>query len=217
MGRGLCLLLGLPDWADSQDIKRQYRRLVMFLSDSEQDCDYKHQKLLRQAREKLSLCYENYKLPGHDRYAVAIAHSPWPGDVPDPCKHPRIGQILVSCGAITLEQLNEALEAQRSSDPHEAIGKILIDRKLISTSQMAYFLELQLMLDLSDGEWTREVAQLQALGLLTNDQIWIARIDRNTRNCSIREAIVDRGWIDRHVLDGLPWKTTLPSLVVSPV
>ncbi len=215
MGRGLCLLLGLPDWADSQDIKRQYRRLVSFLSDYEQCCDYKHQKLLRQAREKLSLCYESYKAPGVERHSVPIPVKSWAREIEDLASQPKIGQILVSCGAITLEQLDEALEAQRSEEPHEPLGKILVDRKLISASQLAYFLNLQVMLDLSDSDWPREVAQLQALGLLTADQVWIARIDQTTRRCSIREVIVDRGWVDQQVLEGLAWKTTLPSPAIT--
>ena len=60
----------------------------------------------------------------------------------------RLGDILVNNGAITQEQLDRALEVQKSR--HERLGTILIDEGIINEQRLIETLELQLGIDFID-------------------------------------------------------------------
>lgn len=60
----------------------------------------------------------------------------------------RIGDLLVSVGQITQEQLDEALEQQKTSK--KRLGQVLIDSGVISEQQMIDTLQLQLGIDFVD-------------------------------------------------------------------
>ncbi len=73
----------------------------------------------------------------------------------------RLGDILLSTGAITEEQLKHALEVQKTS--HERLGTVLIEEGIINEQRLIETLELQLGIDFIDLTKTHipvEMAQL---------------------------------------------------------
>ncbi len=73
----------------------------------------------------------------------------------------RLGDILISTGAITEEQLRHALEVQKTT--HERLGTILIDEGIINEQRLIETLEMQLGIDFIDLSKVRipiEMAQL---------------------------------------------------------
>ncbi len=73
----------------------------------------------------------------------------------------RLGDLLTSVGLITQEQLEQALEAQKTS--HKRLGAVLVDEGIISEQHLIETLEMQLgidFIDLSRVHIQPEMAQL---------------------------------------------------------
>ncbi len=73
----------------------------------------------------------------------------------------RLGDILVNNGAITREQLEHALELQKTR--HERLGTILIDEGIINEQRLIETLELQLGIDFIDLSKVRIPIELASL------------------------------------------------------
>ncbi len=73
----------------------------------------------------------------------------------------RLGDILVNNGAITQEQLEKALELQKTR--HERLGTILIDEGIINEQLLIETLELQLGIDFIDLSKVRIPIELASL------------------------------------------------------
>ncbi len=73
----------------------------------------------------------------------------------------RLGDILVNNGAITQEQLDRALELQKTR--HERLGTILIDEGIINEQRLIETLELQLGIDFIDLSKVRIPIELASL------------------------------------------------------
>ncbi len=65
-------------------------------------------------------------------------------------KYWRLGDLLVSSGIITEEQLNEALKIQKESDKKQRLGTVLIEHKFITENQLIETLQMQLGVDFID-------------------------------------------------------------------
>ncbi len=73
----------------------------------------------------------------------------------------RLGDILISSGAITEEQLQHALEVQKTT--HERLGSVLVNEGIIDEQRLIETLEMQLGIDFVDLSKVRipiELAQL---------------------------------------------------------
>ncbi len=100
----------------------------------------------------------------------------------------RLGDILISTGAITEEQLKHALEVQKTT--HERLGTILIDEGIINEQRLIETLEMQLGIDFIDLSKVRipiEMAQIVPRNIakrhgvvpvsLTKDELTLAMSD----------------------------------------
>ena len=76
-------------------------------------------------------------------------------------KYFRLGDILVNNGVITQEQLNKALELQKTK--HERLGTILIEEGIINEQLLIETLELQLGIDFIDLTKVRIPIELASL------------------------------------------------------
>lgn len=63
-------------------------------------------------------------------------------------KYKRLGDLLVSVGQITEDQLNEALQLQKKTN--DRLGKVLVDNGFITESQLIETLRMQLGIDFID-------------------------------------------------------------------
>jgi len=65
-------------------------------------------------------------------------------------KYWRLGDLLVSSGVITEEQLEDALARQRSAGDGKRLGTVLIESKIITENQLIETLQMQLGVDFID-------------------------------------------------------------------
>jgi len=92
----------------------------------------------------------------------------------------RLGELLISAGAITQEQLDKALELQKGSG--KRLGAILIEHEIITELQLIEALQMQLGIDYVDLSKTRipaDMAQMVPKEMATQYQILPIRVDKD--------------------------------------
>jgi len=118
----------------------------------------------------------------------------------------RLGQLCLATHMISLEQLQEAVEAQANSD--KQLGEILQDLHFISQQELDGLLIGQ---DLIVGD--EEVRDPQALrlldmGLITEELAVIGLLDARLTGESFIEVLNRRDWLSKEITDAIFYDTT---------
>jgi hypothetical protein len=93
--------------------------------------------------------------------------------------------------------------AQCRTQPPLPLGRILVSRKLITWEQLAYFLKLQDLIQLSATAPQRMTRQFTELGLVTRAELEMAEVDCETTGCSLGHILIRRGWVKASVIAAL--------------
>lgn len=120
--------------------------------------------------------------------------------------HPKLGQMLVAAGLITLEQLEEAIAKQRTVDLK--IGEILKGMSLVTQMELDSFLLNQSLIKLPVDSPYQVGQRLIGLGLVTDDMVRIGLVEQRTTGKHLGEILVDRGWLASDILEALLGDTT---------
>ena len=200
MQKLLSLLMGLKDGVSQVEMRKQYQRVIQTLFAAEGECAAEHAGRFKTARERISVAYEKNKKQLQD-----------PDYAPPQGEGLLLGEILIDAQVITRLQLKDALTAQKASKL--PLGRILVACKLISWEQLAYYLKMQDLLQLSPTHPERLSRQLLELGLTTKAEMEIAELDCETTGCSMVHAIARRGWLKPALLAAL---TASPEQGVKP-
>ncbi len=115
--------------------------------------------------------------------------------------HPKLGQLLVASGVITLEQLEEAIAQQKTLNL--PLGEILKNSSLITQMELDTFLLNQCLINLPPDSPHALGQRLLGLGLITDDMLCIALLEQRTNNKLLGEVLVDRGWLSHEILNVL--------------
>jgi len=111
---------------------------------------------------------------------------------------PKLGQLCVAAGMITLEDLEQAIETQAKLDL--PIGQILQEQQLITQAELDGLLLGQQLISLP-GDLPHKTGQrLIALGLVTEDMVRIALIEQRTFNRKLEDLLTAHGWLDPAIL-----------------
>ena len=191
MRKRLSLLMGLPDNATNAETRKQYQRIMTALLSAESEMKEGGSNRYAVAREKLSEQYERVRA-SH----AAETHATSSNGV-------LLGEILVEAGILSQEQLDDALMAQCRTQPPLPLGRILVSRKLITWEQLAYFLKLQDLIQLSPTAPARMTRQFVELGLVTRAELEVAEVDCETTGCSLGHILIRRGWLKASVVSAL--------------
>lgn len=114
---------------------------------------------------------------------------------------PKLGQLCVASGMISLEELNEAVQSQTTL--RLPLGQILQEQRLISQAELDGLLLGQNLIALP-AESPHSIGQrLIALGLVSEDMVRIALIEQRTFDKRLGEILVEHGWVDKTVLEAL--------------
>lgn len=114
---------------------------------------------------------------------------------------PKLGQLLVASGTITLAELEAALKEQEKIDL--PLGEILRNASLVTQMELDNFLLNQKLIKLP-GDSPYHIGQrLIGLGLVTEDMVRIALVEQRTSGKSIGRILVERGWIAQEILNAL--------------
>lgn len=193
MVKHLLLLLGMPDGATVSAIKKRYARLIDRLTRKEQQPVQYPQDDLQPARERLSESYEYWKKLGvldQENTSQVLSCTP------------KLGQVLVASGRITLSELASVLELQKSTVGNSnRFGELLVSIGTLTEEELEYFLNMQRLIELPTDHPERWGQRLVELGMISQDQLKIALIEHMQSGCSLRSAFIKRGWLSAEVLD----------------
>jgi hypothetical protein len=114
---------------------------------------------------------------------------------------PKLGQMLVASGLITLEQLNDAMRRQQSEEL--PIGEILKDESLLTQMELDKFLLNQRLIKLPPDSPYHLGQRLIGLGLITEDMLRIALVDQRNSEKPLGQILVERKWLAQDILDAL--------------
>jgi hypothetical protein len=111
---------------------------------------------------------------------------------------PRIGQLCVASGMISMEQLKEAVEDQvKTGMP---LGEVLQEKKFISAAELDGLLLGQEMIDIPSAITESMAVRLIALGLLSEDMGLIAQMEHRSQAIPISDIVTRHGWVDPEIL-----------------
>ncbi len=194
MRKMLSLLMGLNECASPIEMRKQFQRLTAAFIAASVDCKPDQVQRYQVARERLIKAYEDARtqlnFPEEMHGSVTGCGL-------------LLGEILVDSGKISQEDLADSLEAQNKTKPPLPLGRILVARKLITWDELAYYLKLQDILQLSSTHQERLARQLTELGLCSKAEMEVAELDCDTTGWSMFHAIGRRGWINQALLCAL--------------
>jgi len=114
---------------------------------------------------------------------------------------PKLGQILIAAGKITLRQLHDAIAEQEKE--HKPLGEILIEKKLLTEEELQAFLSSQNAIKLpSDSPYLLGL-RLIGLRIVPEDMVGIALIEYCNDHVPIGEKLIKRGWLAKEVLEAI--------------
>ncbi len=123
----------------------------------------------------------------------------WLNDVEATEMQPKLGQLCVAAGIITLDDLNNAIESQTKLDL--PIGQIMQENLLITQAELDGLLLGQQLITLPVDLPHRIGQRLIALGLVTEDMVRIALIEQRTFDKELAELLIGHGWLDPDVFN----------------
>jgi len=113
--------------------------------------------------------------------------------------HPRLGQLCVTSGILTIDQLKEAVEQQLRSGL--ALGEVLQEMQFISQAELDGLLIGQQMIDAPSAVSNPVALRLVSLNLLTEDMALIAQMEHRAQDRSVKEIVERHKWVEQAVLD----------------
>lgn len=111
---------------------------------------------------------------------------------------PKLGQILVAAGKITLNDLHEIRQEQELTG--KRLGMILIERKLLTEKELEVFLVSQGTIKLPGDKLYRFVQRVIGLGVVPEDMAYAAMIEHCNNGKPVGEILVERGWLSEDIL-----------------
>lgn len=114
---------------------------------------------------------------------------------------PRLGQLCVASGMITMEQLKEAVDMQHKMDL--PLGEVLQAKQFISQAELDGLLLGQEMIDVPSAVTDPLGLRLVSLGLVSEDMVLIAQMEKRTQGRTMDDLLVRHGWVDPDVMSAL--------------
>lgn len=189
------LVLDLKEGADDSDVESSFRSLSKRLAPG----SFKTDAGKEQAEKCLKAINEAYNaIKNRD-------HSDKAGDlnaaISEEATHPRLGQMCVATGIISMQQLEEAVQEQfKSGLP---LGEVLENKQFLSRAELEGLLLGQGLIDV-DGERKDPVAQrLIALNLGTLDMVLIAQMELKWQEITLKEVFIRHGWLSEEIAAAL--------------
>ncbi len=195
----LYAVLGLDEAASHNDIEAAYRRLKEALAPdkfkpgtartqvekAQISIDQAHATLIQPELRQLYEQQRSEYLKGEKQ-----------GD-----SRPRLGQLCVASGMISMDQLKEAVDTQLKSGM--PLGEVLQEKQFISQAELDGLLLGQEMIDAPSAVTDPLGIRLVSLGLVSDDMVLIVQMEKRTQGKSMEELFVRHGWVDVEVLKAL--------------
>lgn len=191
-------ILGIQADAETQEIERAFVKIRQALANQDFAEDIIGKKQARQCLDAFEKAYATLIEPDKrkeiDSQLKAESAFGEGGN-----RKPRLGQLCVASGIISVEQLEEAVEEQL--DTGLPLGEILEDKHFLSRAQLEGLLLGQDLIDLDNVAKDPLAEKLLALGLVTEDMLLIASMETRAQGASLGNALVRRKWVSPLVLE----------------
>lgn len=188
-------ILGLVDNAPVAEAQAAFDRIsaaLHILAD-----DDKNGALAKKAIAKMADAMSQIKDAGF--HGAPISGGESAGDTK--YTHPRLGQICVASGLISMEQLSEAVEEQIASGI--PLGEVLQDKQFLSPIQLEGLLLGQEMIDVPSQCTDPDGRRLIALDIVSEDMVLIAQMEQKSLNQPLVSLLERRGWVDERLTHAL--------------
>ena len=114
---------------------------------------------------------------------------------------PRLGQLCVASGMISMDQLREAVDTQvKMGLP---LGEVLQEKQFISQAELDGLLLGQEMIDAPSAVTDPLGLRLVSIGLVTEDMVLIVQMEQRSQGKPSGELFVRHGWVDAEVLKAI--------------
>ncbi|HEY9784174.1 MAG TPA: hypothetical protein V6D17_02155 [Candidatus Obscuribacterales bacterium] len=194
-------MLGLGDDATQADVEAKYNQLCEALAPSKFADNAWAETQARKAMAKISEAYNKLRDPDFKkRYEKERNNEGAVDGALKDCR-PRLGQICVASGLISMEQLKEAVEEQvKTGLP---LGEVLQDKQYLSPIQLEGLLMGQEMIDVPSQCTDPAGKRLIALDVVSEDMVLIAQMEQKSLGQPITSLLLRRGWVDAGILKAL--------------
>jgi len=196
--RKLFLLLGLPESASVEAVKSAYKTLMDGL-------DEKHFAKKSAAAEQAGKCRKvvesAYKKASASGFSQDDKEDLLSSEGTGQQTKPRLGQLCVASGMISMEQLQEAVEAQVKE--RLPLGEILQAKRFISQAELDGLLLGQEIIDVQSACTDPFGKRLILLDLATEEMILIAQMEQKAMGASVGERVARHGWVAPEILRAL--------------
>lgn len=188
-------ILGLDENAAVEDAEAVFGRITASLNELKDDD--KTGALATKVLEKMADALSQIKDGGFQK--VSTGGGTFKEDLA--YTHPRLGQICVASGLISMEQLSEAVEAQINSGM--PLGEVLQDKQFLSPIQLEGLLLGQEMIDIPSQCTDPDGRRLIALDIVTEDMVLIAQMEQKSLNQPLVVLLERRGWVNQRLTQAL--------------
>jgi hypothetical protein len=196
--RTLFLLLGLPESASIEAVKSAYKALMA-------DLDEKHFAKASPASEQSAKCRKvleaAFKKASDKGSSQEDLENTFAPEGAEQQTRPRLGQLCVASGMISMEQLQEAVEAQVKD--RLPLGEILQAKRFISQAELDGLLLGQEIIDVPSACTDSFGRRLILLDLATEEMILIAQMEQKAMGASVSERVARHGWVAPEILRAL--------------
>lgn len=193
------IILGLEEDAPEPLVEGAYRELMDGL-DPERFTDVKAAQQAAQAKAKISEAFKILSSP-ESKEAYQKQRGQKEARAAQADGRPRLGQLCVASGMISMEQLEEAVETQMTRGI--PLGEVLQEKQFISQAELDGLLLGQEMIDVPTICFDPLGQRLIALGLISQDMALIIQMEQKTLSQGFDEIVARHGWVDRRILDAL--------------
>jgi chorismate-pyruvate lyase len=192
-------ILGLKAGAPPADVEAAYNRLTEALAEDNFMDTPQEWVQAQQAYMAIENAYKRIKEGDEDEPHPECRESE-EDEVSIP---PKLGQLLVAAGVITIGQLEDAIAQQATVDL--PLGEILKRSNLVTQMELDAFLLNQRQIKLPADSPYLIGQRLIGLGLVTEDMVRIALVEQRTTNKPLGRILVERGWLAGDILKVLTY------------
>lgn len=193
-------ILGISPSATSADVEAAYKGLADSLSQEHIASNARAAGQARRALERVSEAYNQIRDPDfRKRFEDENIDGHTSSQARD-CR-PRLGQMCVASGLITMEQLKEAVDEQVMTGL--PLGEVLQDKQFISPIQLEGLLLGQEMIDVSSKCDDPIGERLIALDIVSEDMVLITQMEQKSLGQPLVNLLLRRGWVEESILKAL--------------
>jgi hypothetical protein len=196
--RDLFLLLGVPESTTVEGVQSAYKRLIEGLDEKHFE---KKSAAATQALKCRKILEATYKRASDGGFSPEAGEDRSASEGPEKQTKPRLGQLCVASGMISMEQLQEAVEAQVKD--RLPLGEILQAKRFISQAELDGLLLGQEIIDVPSACTDPFGKRLIQLELATEEMILIAQMEQKAMGASVGELVARHGWVAPEVLRAL--------------